>query len=245
MKKIRLKKIKLSRIKKRATASAVAGATVLGIVLGSTFDSPAELLERELLSSRPAVTDVLISDSADDDSGDDDAALAGEEKKKNLRARFKEQVMAMPYYVRACVGLPLWCLGWLILSAAGHLWEPVLSPLLSVLVNALCVGGIVAAALISTVKTAFPEMPIKKILNRRSLSTVFIGALLFGIAGALMQLFWPEYERLRNIAEGGIMLAVLTAAAVPLLRREARRRRRAAQIALDTVPGKNTPAAVV
>ena len=108
MKKISLKKIKLSRIKKRATASAVAGATVLGIVLGSTFDSPAELLERELLSSRPAVTDVFISDSADDDSGDDDAALAGEEKKKNPRARFKEQVMAMPYYVRACVGLPLW-----------------------------------------------------------------------------------------------------------------------------------------
>lgn len=244
MKKIRLKKIKLSRIKKRATASAVAGATVLGIVLGSTFDSPAELLERELLSSRPAVTDVFISDSADDDSGDD-AALAGEEKKKNLRTRFREQVLTMPYYVRACVGLPLWCLGWLILSAAGHLWEPVLSPLLSVLVNALCVGGIVAAALISTVKTAFPEMPIKKILSRRSLSTVFIGALLFGIAGTLMQLFWPEYERLRNIAEGGIMLAVLTAAAVPLLRREARRRRRAAQIALDTVPGKNTPAALV
>ena len=103
MKKIRLKKIKLSRIKKRATASAVAGATVLGIVLGSTFDSPAELLERELLSSRPAVTDVLISDSADDDSGDDDAALAGEEKKKNLRARFREQVLTMPYYVRACI----------------------------------------------------------------------------------------------------------------------------------------------
>lgn len=237
MKKIRLKKIKLSRIKKRAAASAVAGATALGIILGGTFESPAELLERELLSSRPAVTDMLITDGAEDDSGDDDAALVGEEKKKNLRARFKERVMAMPYYVRACIGLPLWCVGWLVISAAGLLWEPVVSPALSMVIDALCVGAIIAASLIMTVKAVFPDMPVKKILNRRCLSTVFVGALLFGIAGALMQIFMPEYERLRDIAEGLIMLAVFAAAAVPLIRREARRRKRAAQIALDTVPG--------
>lgn len=237
MKKIRLKKIRLSRIKKRATASAVAGATALGIILGSSFDSPSQLLERELMASSPAVTDMLIGSSVDDDSGDDDAALAGEERKKGLRARIREQVMVLPYYVRACVGLPLWCLGWLIINAAGFLWEPVLSPLMSVMVNALCVGGIIAAALTMTVKAAFPDMPVKKILNRRSLSTLFVGALLFGILGTLMQIFIPEYDRLRDIAEGIIMLAVLGVAAVPLMRREVRRRKHAAQIALDTVPG--------
>lgn len=235
MKKIRLKKIKLSRIKKRATASAVAGAAALGIILGGSFDSPAELLERELLSSRSAVTDMLISDAADDDS-DDDAALAGEERKKGLRDRIRERVMAMPYYVRACVGLPLWCVGWLLLSTAGLIWEPVLSPVLSMLINTLCVAAIIAAALIMTVKAAFPDMPVKKILSRRSMSTVFVGALFFGIAGALMQIFLPEYERLHDIAEGIIILAALGAAAVPLMRRELRRRSRAAQIAENTVP---------
>lgn len=243
MKKIRLKKIKLSRIKKRAMASAVAGATTLGIILGGTFDTPAELLERELLSSRPAVTDMLIDEAADNDDGDD-AALAGEERKKGLRARFKERVMAMPYYLRACVALPLWCLGWLILSAVGIIWEPLLSPVLSLLLNCLCVGGIIAAALIMTVKAAFPDMPVKKILNRRSLSTVFVGTLLFGTAGALMQIFLPEYERLRDIAEGVIILAVLAAAALPLMRREAKRRKRAAQIAEETIPGRSATAPV-
>ena len=244
MKKIRLKKIKLSRIKKRAVASAVAGATALGIVLGSTFESPAQLFENELTHPIPAVTDVLIADAADDDSGDDDAARTGEDRKKGLRARFKERVMAMPYYLRACLVLPLWCLGWLILSAAGLTWEPVLSPVLSLLLNCLCVGGIIAAALIMTVKAAFPDMPVKKILNRRSLSTVFVGTLFFGTAGALMQIFLPEYERFRDIAEGLIILTVLAAAAVPLLRKEAKRRRRAVQIAEDTVPGQNTTVAV-
>ena len=236
MKKIRLKKIKLSKIKKRAATSAVAGAAALGIMLGSTFETPAELLERELLSSRPVVTDMLIADSAEDDDGGEDAALAGDEKKRSVRARFRERVMTMPYYVRSCVALPLWCLGWLILSAAGLLWEPVLSPALSMVLNALCVGGIIAAALIMTVKAAFPDMPVRKILNRRSLNTVFVGALLFGIAGALMQIFLPEYDRLRSIAEGIIMLAVLGAAAVPLMRREARRRVRAREIAVSTTP---------
>jgi len=244
MKKIRLKKIKLSRIKKRAVASAVAGATALGIILGGTFDSPAQLLENQLAQPLPAVTDVLIADAGDNDSSDDDAALAGEERKKGLRARFRERVMAMPYYLRACVGLPLWCLGWFILSAAGLIWEPVLSPVLSLLLNCLCVGGIIAAVLIMTVKAAFPDMPVKKILSRRSLNTVFVGSLFFGIAGALMQIFLPDYQRFRDIAEGIIILSVLAAAAVPLIRRESRRRRRAVRIAEETVPGQNIAAAV-
>lgn len=230
-------KSRIKTIKKRATASAVAGATALGILLGGTFNSPAELLEIEDLNSRTAITDMLIPESVDDDGADEDAAVLGEERKKSFRARFKERVMAMPYYVRAFVGLPLWCVGWLILSAAGLLWEPVLSPLMSGLINVVCVAGIVLAALVTTVKAAFPDMPIKKILRRRSLYTAFFGALIFGAAGALMQIFLPEYERLRDIAGGVILLCVLGLTAVPVLRHEAKRRREALRIAEETVPG--------
>ena len=52
-----------------------------------------------------------------------------------------------------------------------------------------------------------------------------------------MQIFLPEYDRLRDIAEGMIMLAILSAAAVPVMRREMSRRKRAAEIAEKTVPG--------
>lgn len=232
-------KSRIKKIKKRATASAVAGATALGILLGGTFNSPAELLEIEDLNSRTAITDMLIPESTDDDGADEDAAVVGEERKKNFRARFKERVMAMPYYVRAFVGLPLWCLGWLILSAAGLLWEPVLSPLMSGLVNVVCVAGIVLAALIATVKAAFPDMPIRKILRRQNLYTAFFGAVFFGAAGALMQIFLPEQKRLQDIAGGIILLCVLGLTAVPVLRHEAKRRREVIRIAEETKPGQD------
>ena len=227
-------KRRYKKLKKRAAASAIAGLTALGILLGGSFESPAELLGD---SAVPTMSDTVL-DNSSDDSGEGDGVFPGEERRKGIRVRVWERTMALPYYVRAFVGVPLWCVGWLILSAVGLAWEPVLSPILRVLADVLCVSAVLLGTLTATVKAAFPDMPIKKILNRRSLFTVFFGALIFGAAGALMQIFLPEYDRLCDIAEGMVILAVLAAAAVPLLRKEARRRRDAAQIAVNTVPRK-------
>jgi len=214
---------RLKKLKKRIVASAVATVTTVSVLLGGSFDSPADLL-----SGNDVAADVIISDTVDLQDGDEineDGALPGEEKKKGLRARVRAAVKRLPVAVRAGVGLPLWFVGWLLLGALGLLWEPVLSPLMSALLSAVCVAAILAATLVCTVKAVFPDMPVKKILNRRSLFTVFFAALVFGAAGAVMQIFIPEADRLSDIVEGLIMLAALTFAAVPLLKNEVRRRR--------------------
>lgn len=214
---------KLRKIRKRIVASAVAAVTTVSVLLGGSFDSPADLL-----TGNDVAADVLISDTVDLQDGDEineDGALPGEEKKKGLRARVRAAVRRLPVAVRAGVGLPLWFVGWLLLGALGLLWEPVLSPLMSALLSAVCVAAILAATLVCTVKAVFPDMPVKKILNRRSLFTVFFGALVFGAAGAAMQIFIPEADRLSDIVEGLIMLAALSLAAVPLIKGELKRRR--------------------
>ena len=218
-----MKFTKLKKLRKRIVASAVATTTALGVLLGGSFDSPTDLL-----SGSNAPADIVISDTLDIQDGDDineEGVLPGEEKKKGIRARIRTAVKRLPLAVRAGVGVPLWFGGWLLLGALGFLWEPLLSPLMSALLKAICVAAILAATLVCTVKAVFPDMPVKKILNRKSLFTVSFGALLFGAAGAVMQIFVPEADRLSDIVEGLIMLAALSIAAVPLLKKEVKQRR--------------------
>lgn len=214
---------KLKKIRKRIVASAVAAVTTVSVLLGGSFDSPTDLLSG---SNTPA--DIVISDTLDIQDVDEineEGVLPGEEKKKGFRARVRAAVKRLPLAVRAGLGVPLWFVGWLLLGALGFLWEPLLSPLMSAMLNAVCVAAVLAATLVCTVKAVFPDMPVKKILNRKSLFTVFFGALAFGAAGAVMQIFVPEADRLSDIAEGLIMLSALSFAAVPLLKSEAKRRR--------------------
>jgi len=218
-----MKFLKLKKIKKRIVASAVAAVTTVGVLLGGSFDSPADLLAGNDTAPNIVVIDTITVEN--DDDVNEEGVLPGEEKRRGLRARVRAAVKRLPMAVRAGVALPLWFVGWLLLGALGLLWEPVLSPVMGAIMNILCVAGILAAALIMTVKTVFPDMPIKKILNRKSLFTVFFAALIFGAAGALMQIFIPEADRLGDIIEGIIMLAALGFASVPLLKREVRRRK--------------------
>lgn len=228
---------KVRRIIKRAGASAVAALTALGVLLGGSFDSPAELLGPDKLSAPLVAGDTLLSNDSQDD-GSDDGAVPGEEKKKGARSRFRQRVLALPLWLRGSVLLPLWGLGWVLLSAFSLLWQPLLSPLASALFNCLCVALVLLAVVLMTVKAAFPDMPLKEIVTRRNIYSVFFCALAFGAAGALMQIFMPEYDRLRDIAEGVLILVMLVAVTVPVLRKEAGRRRKAAQIAESTIPHK-------
>lgn len=218
---------KVRRIIKRAGASAVAALTALGVLLGGSFDSPAELLGPDKLSAPLVAGDTLLSNDSQDD-GSDDGAVPGEEKKKGARSRFRQRVLALPLWLRGSVLLPLWGLGWVLLSAFSLLWQPLLSPLASALLNCLCVALVLLAVVLMTVKAAFPDLPLKKLVTRRNIYSVFFCALAFGAAGALMQIFMPEYDRLRDIAEGVTMLLAVIVCAVPILRREQRRRTAAA-----------------
>ena len=76
-----MEKSRLRKLRNRALAAVTAAATSLGLLVGSVFDSPADLLERKAVDlPQSVITEVLDTDTGDSDSGD--SLLPGEEKRK-------------------------------------------------------------------------------------------------------------------------------------------------------------------
>ena len=86
--------------KKAAAAAAVAVAAAAGMVTGTVFDNPTDLMQE------PAA---VVSAQ-----GEDDDCTAPEERQKGPSARIREWVLSLPAAVRMLVGVPLWCLGWVL-----------------------------------------------------------------------------------------------------------------------------------
>ena len=82
----------------------------------------------------------------------------------------------------------------------------------------------ILAALAITVKTVFPNTPLKKILNKRSLLWVLGGSTLFCLADVVLQRFYPDMPRLFDIARAVASAALLAAAVIPVLKREKKAR---------------------
>lgn len=211
-----------NKTKKRAAATAAAVIAAAGTVLGGSFDSPADLLEDddELFSASPIVEYALNDDDAADD-GDD----AEEADERSRRGRVRRIVKSMPVGVRAVVGVPLWCVGWLIITFVSGLWGAVLSPVLGTVLKWVLAAGIMLAVLLAMLKIVFPDMPIKKRFNKKSILTALIGIAAIGVLDAVLRFFLPEYKTAAELLRFFGTMAVFTLSAIPLISAEVKRRR--------------------
>ena len=231
--------------RRRRAAAAVAVVTSASVVAGGLFQSPAELLDEQ----KPLAQMVLADDGAlsgGGDDGDDGAAgglTAGEEEERaGLRAALRQRVRRLPYALRLLVILPLWALGWSLLGAASALWTALLSPILGKALAWLMLLGALLGAFVLAGKAVFPDLPVKKILNRRSLLGLVIGSVALGTADIVAPFFWADYARVESIARGlGLLLLFGTVTGL-FVRRELRRRRaRAKQEAEAESAGQSLP----
>ena len=207
---------KLKKVRRRTTAAAAAVIAATGAAVGGSFDSPAELLG---LDTDSAVVDSLF------DTGDGDETAEGESAGAETKdSRFRRRVASLPLEVRAAVGVPLWCIGWLVISGFTALWGSVLSPVASVALRWVLAAGIMLAVLAGTMKLACPGMPLKTVFNKKSILTVLIGIALLWLADLALGLLLPDKRWLRELVGFVGTLATFGAAAVPLIRAELRRR---------------------
>ncbi len=234
--------------RKRAAAAAVAMVTSASLLVGGIFQSPAALLEDEELIP-PAITqdeDDLDGPGGDGDGGDGGSEdSCGEEESEQeeeetgqggVRATLRQRVLQLPYAVRLLVILPLWCLGWLLLTGAGALWTAVLSPVLGKALAWLLLAAALLGAFLLAGKTVFPDLPVKKILNRRSVLGLIIGSVVLGAADIVVPLFWAEYTRVENIVRAVGVLLVFGTVTGLFVRREIRRRKALAAAAPEPKP---------
>lgn len=218
-------KLSVDKMKNKGAATAAATIAAAGVLIGGSFEAPADILkDNDSALAPPPIVETLNAeiDPGDGDTGDEDAAAEEEEEKKKggVRARTREFVLRMPLAVRACVAVPLWCVGWLLISAFSLLWAGVLSPVGAAIAKWVVIALMILAALAVTVKTVFPNTPLKKIFNKRSLLWVLGGSTVLCAADVILQRVYPDMPRLFDIARAVASAALLASALIPILKHE-------------------------
>ncbi len=229
------------RRKKQAAATAVAAVTSAGVVMGGLFASPDDLLNGEGGADAPdAVVETLApAGGADDGAADHDEDSGGiedEERRKSFRSRARERILQAPWGVRALIGVPLWALGHLILAGLSALWGTVLSPVLGTVLGWILTAALILFVFAAVMKALFPDLPLKKILNKRSFLTFLIGTAALGLLDAVLPLFWDGYAKIADVLRLLGATGLLGAGIAVFARRERKRREKAKAAARETTP---------
>ena len=211
------KKLKKARVRTTAAAAAVIAAA--GAAVGGSFDTPAELLT-------PADEGAALVDSVFDDE-DGGSTDGGEEETLpgKRRGRFAAWVLTLPAWLRALVGVPLWCIGWLVISFFSAMWGAVLSPFLSFAAKWVLAAALLLAALAAAVKLACPGVPLKTVLGKKTRRIALLGVAALWLLELALGYFLPERRGVRGWLGFAGTLAVFAAAAVPAVRAGAEHRR--------------------
>ncbi len=220
---------------RRAAATAVAAVTSASVVMGGMFASPDDLLNgNDDDGGSITVTDTYTPDNgaAGGDDIDDDADAGDSEdesRRRGLRSRARQWVWRLPYGVRAVVGVPLWALGWLIITGCTALWNGVLSPAFGTVLGWVATAAVLLLAFALTGKAMFPDLPLKKIVNKRNFLALLIGTTALAVADSVVPLVWDGYARIANVVRAVGSAGLLGGVTAAFARRERRRRKKLAE----------------
>ena len=164
--------------RKKAAIAAVTTAAAAGLVTGTLFDSPADLMGEP----EPAA---VVETLEKRDSGT-------VETLKPL-SRLRQWILGLPAAVRMLVGVPLWLLGWILLSALSLLWGG-MAPLTGRLLNWLCLALVLTAVFAAAVKAAFPKLSLRRILRPGTLAAILAVTLVLGLADMALPTVWRDYD---------------------------------------------------
>ena len=167
--------------KKRKAAFIVATTVAAaGVVTGTLFDTPADLMG----APEP---DAIVESVSDDDG---EGAV---EERKTPSSRLRAWMLSLPEAVRMLVCVPLWVIGWVLLSAGSVLWGAA-APMLNRLVSWLCLSLVLLAVFAAGVKAALPDVSLKTILRPRNILLVLLATLLLGLADLALPTVWKSYD---------------------------------------------------
>ena len=206
--------------KKKAAASAVAAVTAAGVLVGGAFTSPADILD-DGPGDHVFVMDMDMDSQSDAGDGGDDSAE--DEGRGRVSAAVRRLVRQAPAPVRACVALPLWLLGSLLINLGASLWAAVLSPAFSALLNWAAVALMVLLVFVLAAKTIAPDLPLRKILNKKSVLGILALCTLCAVLDFVLPLFWAGYEQFSHAVKA-VFSCICTAVPIGFFLRYNKRR---------------------
>lgn len=210
--------------KKKAGAAGAAAAVVAAasVAVAGAFSSPAAILDDEDKPS--AYVERAEAEESSPESSPDDTEDEEEKKKPGLKAAIRNKLLSLPLAVRTLLLVPMWAIGTGIIFLLGGLWS-VLSPALGKVLGAVALAALVYGIIALGLKALFPNMPIKKLINRKTLPAVCIAGAVAAALDVILPLLFADYSNIRSVVQTVLMTVVAGIAIVSLSAIFSRRKR--------------------
>lgn len=223
------------------TTSAVAAMTAAGVMVGGAMASPDDAMNDgpdAIVQTISIVPQVQIAADGGD-GGAEEAVVVEEEKKKRGKASAVRNALAeAPFSQRVKLAVPLWIAGTIMAALLSSLWMSVLPPLAAAVLSWVLTALMAVLIFTLAVKTLFPDMPLKKILNKRSFLGIGILCLVFGILDAALPFFWDDYINLSRLLK---VLGSFVCTGVPITYFLRRRKREEPKETIEAEPVEPPP----
>ena len=206
-------KEKKDRLKKKAGIGLLASLTSISVLLGGVFDSPQELVRDN--HERP----VILTENFEDFSEDDLENEEGKEK-ETAKEKLKRQIYRIPIKIRMIFCVPLWFLGSTLLSLGNFLWGSLLTPLADIILNFLLQTLLLLIVIGVCVKLLFPDLPWRKIFNKKTLLYVLICSVVMTLLDIFLPLVWKKYKFYRMLGKFLLGLVVLVIVIRPIIEKK-------------------------
>lgn len=235
---------KHKRKKKHAnalTTSAVAAMTAAGVMVGGAMSSPDDTMNDgpDAIVQTISISPQIQVDAGGSDGGAEEAVVVEEEKKKRGRASSVRKALAeAPFSQRVRFAIPLWIAGTVAIAFFSSLWMSVLPPLAAAALSWVLTALMAVLVFVLAVKTVFPDLPLKKILNKRSMLCIGILCLVCGVLDAALPFFWDDYTVISRVLK---LLGSAACTGVPILYFLRRHKREEPQETIEAEPVDEAP----
>ena len=199
------------------TTSAVAAMTAAGVMVGGAMSSPDDTMNdgQDAIVQTVSIAPQVQVDAGGGDGGAEEAVVVEEEKKKRGKASAVRKALAeAPFSQRVRLAIPLWIAGSLMAAFLSTLWMSALPPLAAAALSWVLTALMAVLVFVLAVKTVFPDLPLKKILNKRSMLCIGILCLVCGVLDAALPFFWDDYTKLSKLLH---VLGTAACTGVPIL----------------------------
>lgn len=223
------------------TTSAVAAMTAAGVMVGGAMSSPDDTMNdgQDAIVQTVSIAPQVQVDAGGGDGGAEEAVVVEEEKKKRGKASAVRKALAeAPFSQRVRLAIPLWIAGSLMAAFLSTLWMSALPPLAAAALSWVLTALMAVLVFVLAVKTVFPDLPLKKILNKRSMLCIGILCLVCGILDAALPFFWDDYTKLSKLLH---VLGTAACTGVPILYSLRRHKREEPQETIAAEPVEPPP----
>jgi hypothetical protein len=181
------------------------------VLLSSTIDNPNEIINNMNIKQNKNIEYASINE--DDDIFDD----YDQEDSSNFKNIILNLIYKLPKFIRIFFVVPMWFLGTFITFITNKLLK-LLSPILGTIIDFIVSTLISLIIIVICVKILFPNLSLKKILNKKTILTVVIGNFILFILDIIMPHIYPDYTFYRNLFKLIVRTIIIIILLIPFIK---------------------------